>query len=279
MIPIAASLIATLVACGTSGQDRGRYEASSRRAPAYDQTGGATSRGDNTITERTHGGIAGDRTITGKVMDVAADQIKVDTGEVQPRFLPLGMAKEKGYSIKKGDTLEILLNEQNLVVDFHRAGKEGTHKVVRGELATPLTIGQERAVIRTQQGTEQGYEIRPLARSKVAAIPVGVQAVFLIDETNKIADATFGSRQALEEAQAEWQKKSPIKGAHQRIIGTVTKPLAADRITIRTEQGRERPFDVRAIARDKLTGVDEGQRVILMIDQEDQVVDVAIPRG
>jgi hypothetical protein len=226
--------------------------------------------------EAIHGGIQGDRILTGTVMDVMSDQIKVNTGEVQPRFLPLSMAKEKGTTIRKGDQLEIMLNDQNLVVDYHPAGSSGTHKIIKGELSTALTIGQDRAVIRTEAGTEEGYEVRPQARSKVAAIPVGVPAAFLIDETNKIADATFGS-EAVGRAQAEWQKKSPIKGAHQRVEGIVMRPLTANEITIRTEDGSEQPYQVRSIVQSRLSKVARGEHVILMIDEERQVVDVAVP--
>jgi hypothetical protein len=258
-------LTATLAACAVSRDERAYSPPSSGRQDS----------GQTAVVE-THGGITGDRTIIGTVMEVTGNQIKVNTGEIQPRFLALGIAKEKGETIRKGDKLEILLNDQNLVVDFHPAGTESSHKVLKGQLATPLTIGQDRAVIRTDKGTEEGYEVRPLARSKVAAIPVGVTAVFLIDESNKIADATFGSTEAVEKAQAAWQKKSPIKGAHQQVAGTLMRTLNANQITIRTEDGKEQPFGVRDIARSKLSKVDQGQRVILMIDNDNQVVDVAV---
>jgi hypothetical protein len=223
----------------------------------------------------THGGISGNRTLTGMVTDVTSDQIKVNTGGMQSRFLPLSMAKEKGTSIQKGDRLEITVNEQNLVVDYHPIGQEAAHKVIKGRLVTPLTVGHDRAVIRTDEGTEEGFEIRPLVRSKVAAIPVGVAAVFLIDETNKIADATFGSQEAVERAQADWQKKSPIKGAHQQVQGTVMRPLRDNHITIRTEDGQEQPFGVREVAQGKVSRIPQGERIILMIDHDNQVIDVA----
>jgi hypothetical protein len=249
-------------------------------AETREQVATAPQAYDNSDTSpavKTSGGISGNRTITGTVTEVTADQIKVNTGEVQPRFLPLGIAQEKGQTVRKGDKLEILLNEQNLVVDFHPAtGDESSHRIVMGQLSTPLTIGQDHAMIRTESGRVEGYEVRPLARSKVAAIPVGVLAVFLIDESNKIADATFGSREAVEQAQAQWQNKSPIKGAHQRVEGTVMRPLESNQITIRTEDGREQPFGVRDIARGKLSKVDEGQRVTLMVDNDNQVIDVAM---
>jgi hypothetical protein len=250
----------TMTASGSSQQDRQQQARQQARHP----TGVPT-----------HGGIAGDRTLIGTVTDVTGDQIKVTTGEMQPRFLPLSMAKEKGTMVQKGDQVEITVNEQNLVVDYHPVGQQSAHKVIKGQLASPLTVGHDRVVIRTDQGTDEGFEIRPLVRSKVAAIPVGVAAVFLIDESNKIADATFGSRDAVERAQAEWQKKSPIKGAHQQVEGTVMRTLQDNQITIRMEDGQEQPFGVRDVAQGKVSQIPQGERIILMIDQDNQVIDVA----
>jgi hypothetical protein len=255
-------LVGSVMACAGRGDARDGMAKST--SPRASQPG----------VVKTSAGLQGDRTLTGTVMDITSDQIKVNTGEVQPRFLPLSMAKDKGASVKKGDKLEITVNEQNLVVDFHPVGTAGSHKIIKGELTTPLTIGHDHAVIRTEAGTEEGYEIRPQIRSKVAAIPVGVQAAFLIDESNKIADATFGT-EAIKQAQTEWQKKSPLKGAHQQVAGVITRPLASNEITIRTEDGREEPFQVRSIVQDKLSKIGRGERVTLMIDEERQVVDVA----
>ena len=74
-------------------------------------------------------------------------------------------------------------------------------------------------------GKEQSFTIRSQARSKVAAIPVGVTAVFLIDETNQIADVGFSSLQAVKDAERQPDRKSPIKGAHKQIDGTIASPL------------------------------------------------------
>ena len=54
--------------------------------------------------------------------------------------------------------------------------------------------------------------LRPVARSKVASVPVGVDAVFLIDELDKIVDVTYGSLEAVHRAAELWQKKTPLKG-------------------------------------------------------------------
>lgn len=111
--------------------------------------------------------LQGDRRVIGTVEDVKSDQIQVNTGEVQPRFIPLKQAKEKGLPvIKKGDRIEITVNDQNLIVDYHVVDASGHpergthHRIVKGRIAQPLVIGHDRAVIRTEQGAEEGYEIR-----------------------------------------------------------------------------------------------------------------------
>jgi hypothetical protein len=52
-------------------------------------------------------------------------------------------------------------------------------------------------VIRHDEGHEEAFAVRPLARSKVSSIPVNVPAIFLMDEANKIIDASFGSEEVL----------------------------------------------------------------------------------
>jgi hypothetical protein len=235
-------------------------------------------------TEKVRGLLPTDRIVVGTVEDIQGDQIKVNLGELQPRFLSLGMAKEKGFPpIKKGDKLVVVLNDLNLLVDYHPFGKGGQHHVVRGSLVTPLVIGHDRAVIRTTDGREESFEIRPLAQSRVAAIPVGSPALFLVDETNKITDAFFGSEEALARSEREyrvskWQGSS-LKGAHTRLPATLVKGPKDGHVMVRTEAGKEETYQIRPIAQDKLSVVREGDKVILLIDEEHKVVDVAVPKG
>jgi len=50
--------------------------------------------------------LQGEKHVQGIVEDIKSDQIQVNIGEVQPRFIPLTQAKEKGIpDIKKGDHL------------------------------------------------------------------------------------------------------------------------------------------------------------------------------
>lgn len=226
--------------------------------------------------------LPGDRIVVGVVEAVTEDHIKVTTGDVEPRYLPLAMAREKGFPpIKAGDKLRIILNEQNLVVDYHPFDAQGKHKLLRGTLIGPLVIGQDHATIRTQEGKEESFEIRPLARSKTAALPIGAPALFLLDETNKITDVFYGHEQALErsarEYQAnEWQGSLP-KGAQSRVPATIVRTVEDGKVTIRTEGGKEQVYEIRPFAQEKLKDIRKGGEVILLLDNENKITDVAIP--
>lgn len=221
--------------------------------------------------------LAGNRSVFGKVLAVTSDQIKLDIGEVQPRFVPVKQAQQKGFAtIREGDELVVVLNAQNLLVDYHPLdGESSAHTIIRGEIAQNLPIGQDSVVIKSG-GKEESFAIRSQARSKVAAVPVGVIAVFLIDETNQITDVGFSNLQAVKDAERHPDRKSPIKGAHRQIDGTVTGPLKSNRITIRTG-GSEKPFEVREMSQPKLAGLRKGDAVILLVDTDNKVIDVAVP--
>lgn len=222
--------------------------------------------------------LKGNRSVLGKVLAITSDQIKVDIGEVQPRFLPLKQAQQKGFpGITEGDDLIVVLNAQNLLVDYHPLdGQASAHTIIRGEIAQNLLVGQEQVVIKSA-GKERSFTIRSQVRSKVAAIPVGVAAVFLIDETNQIADVGLSGRQTGKQAERLTDSMPPIKGAHKQIDGTVTSPLRADRITVRTANGSEKPFEVRELIHSKLAALRKGDAVILLLDTENKVIDVAVP--
>ena len=221
--------------------------------------------------------LKGSRSVLGKVLAVTSDQIKVDIGEVQPRFLPLKQAKQKGFpSITEGDDLIVVVNAQNLLVDYHPLdGDTSAHTIIRGEIAQNLPVGQETVVVKSA-GKEQSFKIRSQARSKVAAIPIGAAAVFLIDETNQIADVGLSSHDA-RHSEHQSEQMSPIKGAHRKVEGIITAPLDHNRIAIRTSNGSEKPFEVREILNSKMASLRKGDSVILLVDTENKVIDLAVP--
>ncbi len=77
-----------------------------------------------TNLEPSHGQLLpADRVLISTVEEVRSDQVHVDTGELQPRFTPMGERKEKGLpAFTQGDRVEITVNEQNLLIDVHKAG-------------------------------------------------------------------------------------------------------------------------------------------------------------
>ena len=113
--------------------------------------------------------LSGDRVLLGTVEEVRSDQARINTGEGQPRFVPMNVRKDKGLpDLKKGDQVEVTVNDQNLLVDVHKVGESSHHRVIQGQLAEPLDTGHDKAVIRTQEGKEESHLVRPVARSKVA---------------------------------------------------------------------------------------------------------------
>lgn len=222
--------------------------------------------------------LSGDRVLIGTVEEIRSDQAKINTGEVEPRFVPMGVRKAKALpDLKKGDRVEITVNDQNLLVDVHVTGESSHHHIVHGQLAEPLVTGHDKAVIRTANGKEEPHLVRPVARSKVASIPVGVDAVFLIDELNKIVDVTFGSKEAVHRAAELWKKMSPLKGNFNRINAVVLKPLERNTIAVQTEDGKEQPYEVRPLVQKRMKELSKGDAVVLLVDDENKVTDVAIP--
>jgi len=220
----------------------------------------------------------GNRVLLGTVDEVRSEQARIDTGEVSPRFIPMGVRMAKDLpALKKGDRVEITVNDQNLLVDAHLVGESSYHRVVEGQLVQALVTGHDRAVFRTTRGKEESHAIRPVARSKMASIPVGVDAVFLIDEMDRIVDVTFGNKEAVHRAAELWQKKTPLKGNFDRVPGMFLTPLDNSRITIRTEEGKKQLYEVRILAQPKLAKLLAGDAVVLLVDDDGKVTDVAIP--
>ncbi len=222
-----------------------------------------------------HEHLLGNRTFLGTVDEIRSDQARVNIGEGQPRFVPMNVRKDKGLpDLQIGDQVEITVNDQNLLVDVHKAGEVSHHRIVRGQLAVALGTGHETAVIRTAEGKEESHGIRPVARSKVASLPVGADVTFLIDELDTIVDVTLGTIDKAAQASAQGHK-SLIKGNLRQVAGVITKPLQDKTIAIRTEDGKEHSFQARPLILERLAKVPRGQSATLLIDDEDQVADVS----
>jgi hypothetical protein len=157
--------------------------------------------------------LAGDRTVVGTVDAIQGEQIKVDYADsLQPRYVPVSVAKAKGMEFQPGDQIKMVFNDQHILVDFHPLGhKDDHHTILIGSLTRPMRTGQERVEIRTEYDETQTYPLGQLIRSKMASVPVGAPAVFLVDETDHIVDVTFGDSSALEIVKGEYQQMSSSK--------------------------------------------------------------------
>ncbi|MCC6967951.1 MAG: hypothetical protein IT391_16895 [Nitrospira sp.] len=220
--------------------------------------------------------LSENRVLLGVVEEVRSDQARIGTGELQPRFIPMGVRKAKGLpDLKKGDLVEITVNDQNLLVDVHMAGESSHHRVVAGQLASPLETGLDKAVIRTPDGKEQSHAVRPVARSKAGSMPVGADLLFLIDEVGVIVDVTFGSKEAAQHSKTLSQTMRPIKGNLAQVSGVIQQPVKNNKIVIRTENGKEESYEVRPLIQKRLGTLVRGDAAVLLVDEEKKVTDVS----
>jgi len=224
--------------------------------------------------------MSGNRVLLGTVEEVRSDQARINTGEGQPRFVPMNVRKDKGLlDLKKGDLVEITVNDQNLLVDVHKPGESSHHRILHGQLAEPLDTGHDKAVIRTKDGKEESHLVRPVARSKVASMPVGADVIFLIDELDKIVDVTMGTAESVHRSAELGQQKSPLKGNLTQIAGVIVQPLKNNAITIRTQDGKEHVYEARPLIQERLGQLSRGQSATLLVDDEQKVTDVAFSQS
>ncbi|HEU4685988.1 MAG TPA: hypothetical protein VFS39_15890, partial [Nitrospira sp.] len=52
--------------------------------------------------------LPGDRVLLGTVQEIRSEQARIDTGELEPRFIPMGVRKAKGLpDLQVGDRIEL----------------------------------------------------------------------------------------------------------------------------------------------------------------------------
>jgi hypothetical protein len=269
---VGRTLVVVLLLAGCSGP-----------ALSSAQAGKAESSGtlghETVISEATHQELPGERVILGRVRDMRGGQIIVDIGELQPLYLPLKSTIEKGQSFQGGDHIIVTMNDHNAVVDYHHARDQARHQVIRGQLTTPLTVGWNKAVVRTEAG-EQGFWIASRARGKLEVIPVGVEVIFLADETGQLVDAQLASEESVQRSaqneQGSAHSKAPPKGAHTQ-VPAVYHSATADRIHVTLpSDGSKTDLPIRHPLR-KLEQLKAGQEVVLLMDDDGYVLEIATP--
>jgi hypothetical protein len=218
--------------------------------------------------------IPGDWVVTGKVKSVRSAQVEVDIGNPEPLYLPLKSAVDKGFEPKPGDRLEIVLNDHYAIVDYHPAvGKEQEHVIIKGQLALPLTVGMDKATLRSGDG-ELSLPVASRARSKIAVIPLKTDAIFLVDETGQIVDAQIMSERG--ERESARNQKPPVTGAHRRVEATYLGMADEETVRVKTKDGKVRILPFRPPL-DKLDRLKDSQKVTLLVDSEGYIEEIATP--
>lgn len=227
---------------------------------------------EQAISKPTENQLPGDRLVTGRIISIRSNQIEIDIGTVEPLYVPLRPARVKGQTFEVGQPIIVTLNDHNAVVDYHHPGERSDHQVLRGKLATPLTVGLDKAVIDTPQGTKT-FMVTERAKGKLTAIPVGADAFFLADETGQLVDAQLASPEAVHESGQN--NKARIKGAHEQVRATF-KGTAGDNTLKIAQQGKEREVPFRPPLA-KLDRLKPGQDVVLLMDERGYVLEIATP--
>lgn len=240
--------------------------------PAWLEAANDPQQKEQVIAEPTNNLIPGNRLVTGRIVSIRANQIEIDIGNPQSLYVPLRAATVKGQTFKVGEPIIVTLNDHNAVVDYHHPNERSDHQVVRGKLSTPLTVGLDKAVIQTDQGTKT-FTVAERAKGKLTAIPVGADAFFLADETGQLVDAQLASKQAVQESADN--NKARIKGAHQQ-VQAVFKGTGRQGTLKIAEQGKEREVPFRPPLK-KLDRLQPGQDVVLLMDDQGYVLEIATP--
>ncbi len=272
-------LVAGEGAASAAAPDSGFGAAQERADRQRDQRG--PTGGEKAISEATESNLAGNRMVSGRIKEIRGNQIEIDIGNPQPLFVPLRPAHLKGQTFKAGDPIVVTLNDHNAVVDYHHPGEQSHHQVVRGKLSTPLTVGLDKAVIETEQGTKT-FMVADRAKGKLTAIPVGVEALFMADETGQLVDAQLASAHAVQESADN--NKARIKGAHRQVRAvfrgaeqpSVEGPSGGEGRLKISEQGHEREVPFRPPLK-KLDRLHAGQDVVLLMDDQGYVLEIATP--
>ena len=247
------------------------FGAAQERSDRQRQERGPSIREEAT-SEATEDRLPGNRRVTGRITDIRGDQMEIAIGNLQTMSVPVKMATDRGQTFKPGDQIVVTLNDHNAIVDYHHPDEASHHQVIRGKLSTPLTVGLDKAVIETDQGTKT-FLVAQRAKGKLTAIPVGAEVLFLADETGHLVDAQLASADAV--YQSAHNNKARIKCAHAQLKAVYQGKAGEDRMKI-TEDGKPREVPFRAPLR-KLDRLHTEQEVVLLMDDAGYVMEISTP--
>lgn len=97
--------------------------------------------------------LENERLLLGMVEEIRAQEVRVDTGDLMPRYVSLRQAGDKHRTSPcVGDMLLLIVNDQNNVIQYHLYGEEEWHALVNGKLVKPIPNDQYWALVQFQSG-------------------------------------------------------------------------------------------------------------------------------
>jgi hypothetical protein len=134
--------------------------------------------------------------VIGQHNEVHAVVEKVESGviflkipdQLQPRTLSLTKMERLGQEdLKPGDEVSLVIDENNVIIDAHKAGIPGRgHRVLKGRLED-ADISGKNITLSTADG-QKALQVDPAAVSKVAGLKKGSQLKVEVDEANMVID-------------------------------------------------------------------------------------------
>ena len=135
-------------------------------------------------------------TVVGQHNEVHAVIEKVESGmiflkipdQLQPRTLSLTKMERLGLQdLKPGDEVSLVIDENNVIIDAHKAGTPGHgHRVLTGRLEDADASGKN-ITLSTADG-RKALSVDPAAVSKVAGLKKGAELKVELDEANTVID-------------------------------------------------------------------------------------------
>jgi hypothetical protein len=132
--------------------------------------------------------LPGHTIVKGIVEEIKGEMIRVNLGDLKTRPLSLKQAQSQGVaSLKEGDSVNIIINAENGIVDFYREGDRPKHRILHGRVAD-IADDVEWAEILTDTGEKKRLGVQSEARPRIKRVYSGAPAMFLVGE-DKILDA------------------------------------------------------------------------------------------
>lgn len=163
-------------------------------------------------------------------------------------------------------------------IDTPASQSDELHRKITGEVDR---IEGDMVFLKTEEGTTRTFGVKDAKKEGLKGLKPGDRITIELDEGNEIADMHREAQMA--EGSQNGADSSDGKGGasqdkHRSITGTIESFDAIQKkVTLKTEEGQSKSFELKNPAISKLTGVAPGTEVTLEIDEQNRVMDAHKP--